>query len=244
MRKIEIITPQNVPVQFQLANVRERAMAFFFDCLIMFFVSLFLFLFLVADAANSEMQTLIFYCIVFPIYTFYSLFFETLLNGRTPGKAMLKIRVVKLSGSDLKISDFLLRWLFRWIDIWLSAGSLAALQVSSSTNGQRIGDLLADTTVIRQQHDFKVVLNDLLAIRSKQNHEIQFEKAIVFKEEEMLLVKQVLERYRKFDNEAHKKILVETAKMVSQRLNLDVFTGAADEFLKAVLVDYITLTRS
>jgi hypothetical protein len=157
---------------------------------------------------------------------------------------MLKIRVVKLSGSDLKISDFLLRWLFRWIDIWLSAGSLAALQVSSSTNGQRIGDLLADTTVIRQQHDFKVVLNDLLAIRSKQNHEIQFEKAIVFKEEEMLLVKQVLERYRKFDNEAHKKILVETAKMVSQRLNLDVFPGAADEFLKAVLVDYITLTRS
>jgi hypothetical protein len=60
----------------------------------------------------------------------------------------------------------------------------------------------------------------------------------------MLLVKQVLERYRKFDNEAHKKILVETAKMVSQRLNLDVFPGAADEFLKAVLVDYITLTRS
>jgi hypothetical protein len=152
--------------------------------------------------------------------------------------------VVKLTGSDLKSSDFLLRWMFRWIDIWLSLGSLAALKVSSSPKGQRIGDVLADTTVIRQQHDFKVVLNDLLAIRSKDNHEVKFPAAVNFKEEEMLLVKQVLDRYRKFDNEAHKKILVSTAKKVSQRLNLDVFPGAADEFLKAVLVDYITLTRS
>lgn len=244
MRKIEIITPQNVPVEFQLANVRERAMAFAFDLMIMGFVSLVFYLVLVTSQDESELQYLIFYTCVFPIYTLYSLFFETILNGRTPGKSVLNIRVVKLTGSDLKSSDFLLRWMFRWIDIWLSLGSLAALKVSSSPKGQRIGDVLADTTVIRQQHDFKVVLNDLLAIRSKDNHEVKFPAAVNFKEEEMLLVKQVLDRYRKFDNEAHKKILVSTAKKVSQRLNLDVFPGAADEFLKAVLVDYITLTRS
>lgn len=244
MRKVEINTPQNVPLQYQLASARERGLAFVFDFLIQFFTTLFLFLYFNNVFEDERVRMSLLYLIVIPFFTFYSLFFELLLNGRSPGKALLKLRVQKLSGEDLQFNDFLLRWLFRWLDIWMSLGTVAALQVSSSARGQRTGDILANTTVIRQSPEFSVSLKDLLNIRSSENHELIYPNAALFREEEMLLVKQCLDRYHKVGNEAHRRLLKNVARNVALRMGLERFEGDAQSFLRAVLLDYVTLTRS
>jgi len=244
MRRIEIITPQNVPIQYQLANVRERAFAFAFDLMILFFLSLFLFLGLLMFLSGSENLETAFYVIVFPIFTFYTLFCELAMNGQTPGKRVMRIRVVKLTGSNLTLSDYLLRWLFRWLDIWVSFGAIAALQISSSGKGQRVGDVLADTSVVRQKADYVVSLKDLLGIKTKSEHEVKYALVSNLKEDEMLLVKQVIDRFRKFRNESNKEILKETARGIANKLGLERYPGNAIEFLQEVLVEYVTVTRS
>ena len=75
MRKIEIITPQNVPIQYQLANVRERAIAFMLDMLILLISLLFLFL-LLQTLGSEDSQQLIYLGVLMPIFLFYSFAFE------------------------------------------------------------------------------------------------------------------------------------------------------------------------
>jgi len=145
MRRIEIITPQHVPIQYQLATVRERGLAFFLDFVILACCTLFLYLIIAFATSTGETTQTFAYLIIVPFYTFYSIFFESLMNGQTPGKLAVKIHVIKLTGTDLSFSDYMLRWMFRWLDIWISFGSIAALLVSSSRKGQRLGDVLADT---------------------------------------------------------------------------------------------------
>ena len=49
---------------------------------------------------------------------FYSLLFETFLDGQTIGKRIMKIKVVKIDGYQAKVSDYLTRWFFRIIDLF------------------------------------------------------------------------------------------------------------------------------
>jgi len=245
VRKIEINTPQNVPLQYQLANVRERAMAFVFDFLIQFFYFLIVILALgTALFDDIEQISLLFWVISILPVVFYSFLFESFMNGQTPGKAMLKIRVHRMNGEALELTDLLLRWLFRWLDIWLSSGALAALQVSSSLNGQRTGDLLAGTTVLRMQPDFQVKLDDLLRLKSDKDHEVQFPEVWKFKEDEMLLIKQTLDRVRRNNNAAHRKLLEGLSRSVANRLGLTQIPADQPAFLQTVILDYVTLTRS
>ena len=243
MRRIEIITPQNVPIQYQLANVRERAIAFMLDMVILSFSLLFLFLLLQSLVSGDTMEIL-YLGVLMPIFLFYSFALEFFLNGQTPGKRALGLRIVKLSGADLSISDYTLRWAFRWIDIWGSLGAIAALKVSASHNGQRIGDLLADTTVIKIKPDFYVTLNDLLSIKTLDTSAIEYPNIVVFNDHEMLLIKQLIDRQKKFPNEAHMVLIKNTAKTVATRLGLDNYPGDARLFLSKALSEYVTITRS
>jgi len=243
MRRIEIITPQNVPIQYQLANVRERAIAFMLDMVILFISLLFLFL-LLQSFLDSDSMEIVYLGVLLPIFLFYSFAFEFFLNGQTPGKKVIGLRIVKLSGTDLSISDYTLRWAFRWIDIWASLGSIAALKISASHNGQRIGDLLADTSIIKIKPDFNVTLNDLLSIKKVDAVEIEFPSVIQFNDQEMLLIKQLIDRQKKYPNVAHQELIKNTARGVASRLGLDKYPGDARVFLSKTLSEYVAITRS
>ena len=243
MRRIEIITPQNVPIQYQLANVRERAIAFMLDMVILFISLLFLFL-LLQSFLDSDSMEIVYLGVLLPIFLFYSFAFEFFLNGQTPGKKVIGLRIVKLSGTDLSISDYTLRWAFRWIDIWASLGAIAALKISASHNGQRIGDLLADTSIIKIKPDFNVTLNDLLSIKKVDAVEIEFPSVIQFNDQEMLLIKQLIDRQKKYPNVAHQELIKNTARGVASRLGLDKYPGDARVFLSKTVSEYVAITRS
>ena len=245
MRRIEIITPQNVPILYQLASVRERMLAFFLDALILLVSLYFIYLISLFTFSDSpDANTIIQYLVIFPVFVFYSLVWEVFNNGQTIGKRAMKLRVIKLTGMEMSVSDYMLRWAFRWIDIWGSLGAIAALQISSSEKGQRIGDVLADTTVIRIRADFTVSLKELLAIKSTAEHEVIYPEIRRMKEEEMLLVKLVLDQYRKFPNEAHQKVLFQTAQNIALRIDLEEVPKDRQAFLNRALTDYVTVTRS
>ena len=85
-------------------------------------------------------------CIV--IAAFYHVVFETSPLRSTPGKALLKMSVVKSNGSQLTIKDSLIRFVMTFISsALLCFGYLMALFTDKK---QTLHDFVADTIVIQE----------------------------------------------------------------------------------------------
>jgi uncharacterized RDD family membrane protein YckC len=70
---------------------------------------------------------------------------EGLWNGRTPGKAVLRLRAVTLDGGPLQWRHAFLRGLAQVVDVFLLLGIIPAMATRRS---QRFGDLMAGTFVL------------------------------------------------------------------------------------------------
>ena len=101
------------------------------------------------------------YMLILFVMGFYHLAFEILNNGQSIGKKALGLRVVNLRGTTPTLQSYVLRWMFRLIDIGGSLGTLALGFVSTTVNNQRIGDIIAQTLVIKLKSDKQTSLSEL-----------------------------------------------------------------------------------
>ncbi len=151
MDNFSIETAQNITINQNVANLTTRIKAFLIDLVFIIAYSIlviYIISWLDLPSFSDSMATYI--LLYLPIF-FYSLIFETLMNGQTPGKSLSKIRVVKLDGSRPTFGSFLIRWVLRAVDIALSNGAIAILTILLNGKGQRLGDLAAGTTVISEK---------------------------------------------------------------------------------------------
>lgn len=238
MKSVEVTTSQNVTIQYELANTSQRILAFFLDAI---FLSILVYIFtLVLISLKSE--TLAQLGVWIPIL-FYSPVSEMIGRGQSLGKKISRIKVIKADGGQMHFTDYTLRWAFRWADIYFSLGSLATLLISSTDKCQRIGDLFANTTVVRLQESSLVTVNDLLNIKSSSNFEVIYPGIKQFSEEDLLFVKHVLYRKNKINNYAHETALKDTANKMATLLNIQTTPMPYDTFLRQLISDYIVLTR-
>ena len=238
MRTIEVTTTQNVTIEYELADARNRILAFVIDLIIivllMFFVNMFAGIF--SLWRYSEWITI-------PVFVFYSLVSEILGNGQSWGKKALGICVVKINGTKCSAGDYLIRWAFRMVDIYFSFGAVATLLIGSTERAQRLGDIAANTTVVRIRPRNILRLNDIMNISTYQTYVPKYPAVRQMKESEMLVVKNVLERIKKYPNRAHQEAVLELAEILKQRLNISENIPNPLSFIKTVLNDYIVLTR-
>jgi uncharacterized RDD family membrane protein YckC len=242
MKMIEITTAQKVTIQYELASIGNRAMAFFIDAMVVVGVAIILAIVFSTSMRGANGQAIL-YFMVGIVVAFYNLLSEILLDGQSIGKRSMGIKVVKLNGDAPTAYDFFVRWVFRFVDTLLSFGALAALMVSSSSKSQRVGDMLAGTTVIRQTSSRIFSLADILKIASIENYTVSYEKVRRLSESDMLFVKQVLERERRYNNPAHQKAVANLAEHLAVVLDIDVVPVDKRQFLRTLLNDYIVLTR-
>ena len=237
MQKIDINTTQNVTIQYELAAWKDRVFAYIIDMVVLF-GSIFL-IALMFELALPQLSTVIIVVLLF----FYTPAFEIFNNGQSPGKKALGIKVVKLTGKKPTIKDYLFRWAFRIIDIYFSFGVIASVLIGSSAKGQRLGDLVANTTVIRVQPSLGVSLRDIMTINTQEHYQPVYKAASRFNEEEIILIKEVLDRVAKYPNTAHKMALKSLVDKVKERLDLEQAPLNQTKFLKTVIKDYVVLTR-
>jgi uncharacterized RDD family membrane protein YckC len=241
MRNIEINTAQNVTIQYELASLKDRILAFLLDSLILWggLIILGIFFNLLLGTAYDYAV----YLILVPTFLFYSILSEIIGNGQSIGKLALSIKVVKLTGKEPSLGDYMMRWVFRFIDIYMSLGSIASLLVSSSAKGQRMGDMLANTAIIKAKPTMLMTLNDLMSISTIDTYTPQYPSIKSMHEEDMLLVKTVIERARKHPNDAHMEALDMMVKYMMEQLGITKIPANKSEFLRTLLRDYIVLTR-
>lgn len=242
MRTIDINTTQNVTIQYELANLRDRILSFMIDFVILA-ISSWILLIAVASTFSMKFGNVYLYLIIMPYFLFYTLAQEVMFNGQTIGKRVLGLRVVKINGKEPTISDYLIRWAFRLVDIWFSSGSLAALLISSTPRNQRLGGLLSDTTVVRLNSSSRFKLDDILKINSIDNYEPSYPEIRFFSEEDMLTIKTALDRFRQYPNPAHQEVIEELSTTLAKKLEVAVVPANRVAFLKTLVSDYIVLTR-
>lgn len=248
MKSIDIKTTQNVVINYELASVRDRVIAFLLDMAFKLLVILLLwwmFSAIVSDFADDidYILQLFSFCIILPFFTFYTLVFELFMNGQTPGKRLLNIKVIRLDGKQPVFYDYVLRWSFRIIDIYLSLGALAVIVSSSSDFAQRLGDMTSDTTVIKLNPSGRITLREVLRIDSIENYTPEYPGIRNFREEDILLIKHTIDRYHDNRNEIHRSALVQLSENLSQKLEVKPSQTSHIQFLRTLIKDYIVLTR-
>ena len=150
MNNLQINTTQNVNLNYTIVSIGERIVAFFIDAFILYLYSILVNL--VGDAIgyvyDDRWTQRGIVALIFLPAMFYSLLMHIIFNGRTVGKMLLKMRVVKVDGSPVHWSNYLVRWMLRLVDIWLFLGSIGILTILFSEKRQRLGDAAAGTVVI------------------------------------------------------------------------------------------------
>lgn len=241
MKRIEVTTAQNVTIEYRGAHFFERVLAWLLDIVIIVAATNIL-AGLLSVFTPPEWQYWVSILILSPIYLFYHLLFEMFSNGASPGKKVVSIRVVKLNNEQVSNYDYFMRWMFRLIDITFSSGLLAIISIVSSSRNQRIGDYLADTTVIKVERGGRFALNRVLELDTLKNYEPQYSEITAFSEKDMLTIKEVIDRNQKYPGEGAQKALELTLKKIEDNLGIQP-TGEKIAFLKTLIKDYVALTR-
>jgi uncharacterized RDD family membrane protein YckC len=243
MKSIQIVTPQNVLIEHELASFILRGIAFAIDQVIIILFLVFAFIFIEILQLEALMSDMFLWIIVIPVYFTYTLMFEWLNYGQTLGKALLGLKVRRIDGNEIGFTEAATRWLMRIVDIFVSAGSLAALLISSTERSQRLGDILAGTIVIRQVPGSSIRLDNLLKINTVENYEPRYPEVQKLKEDDVVLIKQTLVRFNKHGNEAHRMAMIKLATKLENVLEISSGKLPRAEFLRTLIKDYIVLTR-
>jgi len=247
-QSIEICTAQNVTIEYELATLRERAMGYCLDILILLVVYIMLISVISATVGSEWLGSMGWTQIVatFPFISFftYNVLFEIARQGQTPGKKAMGIRVVRLDGKEPEWSDVLLRTLLHLADSIFCMGVIGALLIKTTSRHQRLGDMAANTTVIKLYNlKYNFQLADILKISSSDNYEPVFSQVRSLSEQDMIFIKTVLDRRKAYNNQAHNEVVEDLVTHLMPILQIKTRPADRVEFLKTLLRDYIVLTR-
>lgn len=231
MDKIRIQTTQNVDIEYELASIGDRILATLLDYL--FFIAYFLLVLLIASLTTWKLfeSMAIVSLVALPIL-FYDLVCEVFFQGKSFGKMIMKIKVVKLDGTQANFGAYLLRWLLRIIDTRLFGGAIALIAILINGKGQRIGDMAAGTTVIKMKQ--KVQLSDTILFKVKPDYTLVFPEVSLLTDNDIAIIKEVMQVCIQSNNfEAINKLVLKTKATMGITTNL---TPA--QFLNTVIQDY------
>lgn len=234
MQTITIQTSQNIDIEYELAGVGDRIVAYLVDVLI--YAAYLIVVGLMTDFFNARYDFLMFF-LYLPILL-YQLLCEVFLNGQSIGKRVKGIKVISLNGNQPDIGQYLLRWLFRIIDTMFTSGLCAVLVIALTEKGQRLGDVFAGTTVVRTRRSTR--LQDTIFVLTEDDHQVRYPRVIELSDRDISLVREVLNRFSKLPDE-NNFLLIKTAQKVQQLIGVQENVDA-EYFLKDVIADYNHLT--
>jgi len=149
-----IVTGEAVAVEIRTAGIGSRGIALLVDALIQTAVALVLGLVLLrrlpGDAAAIATVALVFYVL---LVLGYPVGFETLWRGRTPGKAVMGLRVVRDDGGPIRFRHAFVRGLVGVVvdRPGVSFMLLALVPMLVTVRNKRLGDIAAGTVVVQDR---------------------------------------------------------------------------------------------
>jgi len=246
MSQLSITTTQNVNINFNTASVGERILAYLLDLLvwIAYMVVLFAIVFPltgfeeVIDGLDGWSQNAVYGFFMLPIM-FYTLFLESLMEGQTIGKRIMKTKVIKIDGYQAGFSDYLVRWLFRMIEVTSIMGVIGLITLMTSKKTQRLGDMAAGTAVISLKND--ITINHTILREVANNYVPVYPLVIKLSDNDVRIIKETFDNsYKSADFEMMEKLQVK----IETVTGIKSVSKNAMAFVDTVLEDYNYYTRN
>jgi hypothetical protein len=102
--------------------------------------------------ASQYLAMAVMFLLFFLIWWFYGVMFETFMNGQTPGKYMVGLRVLSDTGEPINGMQATLRNLLRAADLFVPVVGLVVMSLNKRF--QRLGDLVAGTIVVIEERQW------------------------------------------------------------------------------------------
>lgn len=243
MGQIEIGTSQNVGIRYEAANVMERILATVIDAVIMLgvLIGLYVTVIMIAvngtfDSSTTEVLGWVFLGIGI-LDVLYPVLCETFWNGQTIGKRMMRLRVMRVDGTQPRIVDYFLRWLIGLVEIVLTSGAVAAILIMASRNHQRLGDMAAGTTVVRLPK--KSILSASFLEVDEGVTSVRYPEVQRLTDKDIAIIRDVLTAAtsKAIAQEASVAMLWRTKERVQEVMGITA-DGRPEEFLMQVIDDY------
>ena len=179
-------------------------------------------------------QNVYLFFLLFPV-TFYFLVSEISMNGQTWGKRIMSIRVITTDGSQADFIPYFLRWVFRLIDVVVLLGAVGLITIILSKKSQRLGDMAANTTVVRMK---KTGMQESVYVKLPENYKITYLEAKNLTIDDIKTIKKVLLHLQKTKKSMHAMHLADKTKTAVEK-KLGIKAGMRSEFfLFTLLRDY------
>jgi uncharacterized RDD family membrane protein YckC len=258
MSVIQIATPFNIDLEFEIAEIHRRIFGYLVDftLLVMYFVGMKYIYYGGFDiASESELRSHVgidILTISFPMLL-YSLVSEVLMHGQTIGKKIMRIRVISLNGAEPELSQYLVRWMFKafewpfffgyivftrqslivYIIITGLFGIIVVIIIAVSKRNQRIGDFAANTVVVNTESVYSV--EDTVFMEIKQaDYAVSFPEVLKLSDRDINTIKNVISLFYKNHNT---QTCGRVARKVQQVLQIQTDLYPVD-FLEKLLEDY------
>ena len=112
-----------------------------------------------------------------------------------------------------------------------------------SEKNQRLGDMIANTTVVKLKPDRIVTLDDLQNLPDKEDYVPKYPQVVRYNDEEMLALKNLLARYQQYQNNTYYIILHNTVIKLKRQMSLEEVRLDDVSFLREIISEYVILTR-
>ncbi|MFV2069779.1 MAG: RDD family protein, partial [Pirellulales bacterium] len=167
---VEIVTPENIAFHYRVAGPFRRLPAYVLDLFLRWAVLFVLAIVCsLAGIVMGGMAIAVIMVAYFLLEWFYGGLFETFMNGQTPGKWVLGVRVLSVDGQPINGVQAVLRNVLRFADMMpllslqvvsdvpmyaLPTFGLALVTMTMSRRFQRLGDLVCGTIVVMEERSW------------------------------------------------------------------------------------------
>jgi uncharacterized RDD family membrane protein YckC len=235
MNTIKITTTQNIELDYELASVGERIAGYFIDVLVII-AYIIIVLFILIGGNIIDWNSPVIFLVFIPIF-FYDLISEVYMNGQSAGKRVMRIKVISLNGNQASVGQYLIRWLFRLVDFTLTNNLCALISVAVSEKKQRVGDMVAGTTLIRTTP--RTAFQQTIYVPTRQaDYTVSFPEVANLTDKDMQLIKEVIISVNRTGNMT---LANEASEKIKQTLHIQSSMPPL-HFLQVLLSDYNHLT--
>ena len=258
MSVIQIATPFNIDLEFEIAEFHKRLFAYLIDftLLVLYFVSMKFIYYGGFDEASEEVLRshigVDILTISLPMLL-YSLVTEVMMHGQTIGKKLMNIRVISLDGGEPELSQYLVRWMFKafewpfffgytvltrvslivYIIITGFLGIVVVIIIAVSKKNQRLGDFAANTVVVNTKSVFSVEDTVFMEIQ-QYNYVVKFPEVLRLSDRDINTIKNVTDMFHKNHNtETCGRVAMKVQEVL--KIQTDMY---AIDFLEKLLADY------
>lgn len=243
MNHVSVNTSQNISIDYDVAGLGERIGARMIDYLLFFFIFLLAALILPSLGEGFDDAVTIILMIVFgSLFVFYDLLCETIFNGQSVGKRILKIKVISLDGYQPSLGQYFLRWLFRLVDFTLTAQVGGLICVAVTSDKQRIGDIVAGTTLIKTVPRTNLDAVVFRPVVDSESYTPLIPAVALLSDQDINLVHEVMHNFNKSGNNM---LVYKMARKAADVMQVDIPEGMDEwQFLQQLVKDYNYVTAN